>query len=105
MTKAELRRIFRAKRNELGENERRVLSQAIADRFFAGFDLSRVANLHCFIPIENFNEVDTMLIFRRLWAEFPHVGTYVPRADAVSGSMQNVLFTGASETVRTLWGI
>ncbi|MEP7213049.1 MAG: 5-formyltetrahydrofolate cyclo-ligase [Acidobacteriota bacterium] len=105
MTKAELRRIFRAKRNELGETERRRMSRAIADRFFASFDLSKIANLHCFIPIEKFNEVDTMLIFRRLWAEFPHVRTYVPRADAVSGTMQNVLFTGASETVRTHWGI
>lgn len=105
MTKAELRRIFRAERNELDESERLQQSQAIADHFFASFDLSKITNLHCFIPIEKFNEVDTMLIFRRVWWEFPHVRTFVPRADAVSGTIENVLFTSSSETVRTPWGI
>ena len=105
MTKAELRKLFLAKRNGITADERRRWSQRIADNFLAGFDLSAVKKLHTFIPIEKFNEVDTMLIVRHVWAEFPHVRTFAPRINAETGNLESVAFASDTELTRTAWGI
>ena len=105
MIKAELRRIFLAKRREIAPDERRRASLAIAENFFAGFDLSSVRNLHSFIPIEKFNEVDTMLIIRRVWTDFPSVRTFAPRVDSETGAMHSLAFSSETELVRSRWGV
>ena len=105
MTKAELRGIFLAKRKEITPEERRRLSLEIAENFFAGFDLSAVRNLHSYIPIEKFGEVDTMPIIRRLWSEFSHVRTFAPRIIAGTATMHSVEFTSDSVFVKSAWGI
>jgi 5-formyltetrahydrofolate cyclo-ligase len=105
MTKAELRKIFLAKRKEIPADERRRMSQRIADNFFDSFDLTAVRNLHSFIPIEKFGEVDTMLIIRRVWSDFPHVRTFAPRINHETHRIQNVAFSAATEMVETGWGI
>lgn len=61
--------------------------------------------LHCFIAIEKFNEVDTTLIFRRLWGEFPQVTTVVPRVDIQTGEMRHLKFTPDTELVKNVWDI
>ena len=105
MTKAELRRSFLAKRKAITTDERRRWSRMIADNFLAGFDLSTVSKLHTFIPIDKFNEVDTMLIVRHVWAEFPHIRTYAPRINAETGNLESVAFAGGTELTETAWGI
>ena len=105
MTKAELRKIYLAKRKDLAAEDRSEKSARIAKNFFESFDLSPVRFLHCFIPIQKFNEIDTMPVFRRLWSDFPHVRTLVPRVNFETGNMEGIAFASGIELVQNEWGI
>lgn len=105
MLKAELRKIYLDRRRRLSDAERRRKSVEIAARFFAGFDLSRIDFLHCFLPIEKFKEIDTKLIFERVWTDFPRVETLVPRVNFETGEMENLKFTPATKLAQNRWKI
>ena len=105
MTKAELRKIYLAKQRSLLPEIRAENSSRISGHFFSGFDLAEISVVHCFIAIEKFNEIDTTLIFQRLWREFPHITTVVPRVDFKTGKMLSLEFTPETGLVKNIWGI
>jgi len=105
MNKAELRQQYLEKQKMLSEEERHSASSRIADHFFSGFDLAGVRILHAFIPIEKFNEINTRIIFAKLWRDFPHIETVVPRVDFKTNSIHNLKFTHETELVRNAWDI
>lgn len=105
MTKAELRKVYLGLQRSLGAGERAQKSAQIADRIFATFDLSTIRVLHCFIPIEKFNELNTLPLLRRVWREFPHITTVVPRIDAGSSMMASVAVTDATAMIVNPWGV
>jgi len=73
MTKSELRKIYLERRSSLSKAEIAGKSRQIADLFFENFDISKIKTLHCFIPIIKFNEIDTSLIYKKVWMDFPTV--------------------------------
>ena len=79
MTKSELRKIFLARRENLAVGETLDTSQRIADEFFDAFDLSTIKALQCFIPIAKFSEIETSLIYKKIWTDFPTIQTLTPR--------------------------
>lgn len=97
--------MYLAKRRKLSGDERARRSIAISNLFFENFDLGAARNLHLFIPIEKFHEIDTWPIIRRLWAEFPSIRTFVPRVDFKSCELESVRFTKDSELAENAWGI
>lgn len=105
MTKAELRKIYLAKQRSLSPEIRAENSKRISGNFFRDFELGEIKVLHCFIPIEKFNEIDTMPILQRLWREFTHIKTVVPRVDFESGEMRSLKFTPETGLVKNIWGI
>jgi len=105
MTKSELRKIYLDKQISLTAEEREAKSHAIADLFFQETDLTNTRFLHCFIAIQKFNEIDTSIIFERLWVEYPHVTTVVPRVVIATGDMENLVFGPETETVQNAWDI
>jgi 5-formyltetrahydrofolate cyclo-ligase len=105
MTKAELRKIYLAKQKRLSAFERKQKSEQIADRFFANFDLNKIHCLHCFLPIEKFNEINTNFIFQRIWGEFTHIETLAPRVNFQTGNIENLKFTSETELVKNAWEI
>ena len=105
MKKAELRRQYLSRQRSLSQDERYDKSLAISRLFFASVDLSSVRYLHCFIPIQKFNEIDTYLIFERVWADHPHITTVVPRIGPVSGEMHNIVFTPDTVLAENAWNI
>ena len=105
MTKSELRKEYLEKQKAFSPGERAAKSGQIAERFFKGIDIGDVKTLHCFIPIEKFNEIDTMPIFERLWREFPRVRTVVPKVDLDTGEMQSLHFAAETELVTNTWDI
>jgi 5-formyltetrahydrofolate cyclo-ligase len=105
MVKSELRKTYLEKRKALSGDERRRLSELIANAFFDSFDLSQTKFLHAFISIDRFNEVDASQIFERLWRDFPDVQTLVPRVDSESNEIVSLRFTRATELVKNTWGI
>ena len=105
MIKAELRREYLAQQRAISHEERDSASKRIADHFFSSFDLGVVSVLHSFVPIEKFNEVNTRVIFAKLWRDFPHIQTVVPRVDFETNAISNVIFTHETELVRNVWEI
>lgn len=105
MTKSELRKIFTARKKPFSVEERGVKSVAIAGLFFRNFDLSKIKFLHCFLPIEKFNEIDTRPIFERIWRDFPFIQTLVPRVDFHTNEIENLKFSIETETAKNAWHI
>ena len=105
MTKSELRKIYLARQKGLSAAERENKSRQVSDLFFAHFDLANIRLLHCFLPIEKFNEINTRLIFERVWREFPHVETLAPRVDFQTGEMENLKFTPQTNLIKNQWMI
>jgi 5-formyltetrahydrofolate cyclo-ligase len=105
MTKAELRKIYLTKRDLLTSDERSDRSGQIRDLFFENVDLSSVRYLHCFIPIKRFNEVDTRLIFDRLWSDHTQIKTVVPRVNAHTGEIESLRFDPDTALVENAWNI
>ena len=104
MKKSELRQIYLLKQNEMSDDLRDAASKRIADHFFSTFDLD-IRVLHCFVPIEKFHEINTRIIFAKLWRDFPHIRTVVPRVNFKDAEMYTVKFTHETELVRNAWDI
>jgi len=105
MTKAELREIYLAKQKNLLPDERAEKSERISNLFFQNFDLTAIKFLHCFLPIEKFNEIDTKIIFQRIRREFSNVETLVPRVDFQRNEIESVRFTAETSLVKNVWEI
>lgn len=105
MKKAELRKIYLAKRAQMTPESICKMSEKIAQMFFENTDLKSVKTLHTFIPIHKFNEVDTSKIYTRVWAEHPQIATALPRTDLAAGVIESVRFDPQTELVENNWGI
>jgi len=105
MTKSELRKSYLSKRQLLTPTELELASSQIAARFFEKFDLSNINVLHCFISISRFNEIDTRPIFQRIWAEFPHIQTVVPRISRETDELESLKYGPDVELVHNKWQI
>jgi len=105
MTKSELRKLYLAKRQMMSPAERESISAQIAAIFFGNFDLAAIRCLHCFIPIERFNEVDTRPIFQRIWSDFPHIQTVVPRVNHETEELESLKYGPDVELVESRWQI
>jgi 5-formyltetrahydrofolate cyclo-ligase len=105
MLKAELRKIYLARQKSLSAAERSEKSLLIAANFFRNFDLRPIRYLHCFLPIEKFNEIRTKPIFERIWQDFPQIETLAPRVDFHSNEIENLKFTPATELIENAWQI
>ncbi len=105
MTKAELRKIYLAKQKSLSLFERKQKSEQITDGFFVNLDLNKINFLHCFLPIEKFNEIDTNFIFQKIWRDFPQIETLVPRINLQTDKIENLIFAPETEIVKNAWEI
>ena len=105
MNKSELRAVFLEKRRKLSSLDTFEKSRQIADRFFAEFDVEQMRTIHCFISIPRLGEIDTSLIYERLWTEFPNVRTIAPRMNRVTGEIESLQFSLGSDLVENHWGI
>jgi 5-formyltetrahydrofolate cyclo-ligase len=103
MTKAELRKIYLEKQIALSAAERNKKSKQILELFFDEFDLSKIRFLHCFLPIQRTNEIDTKPIFEKIWREFPNIQTLVPRVNFETNEIENLIFTMETELVQNQW--
>lgn len=105
MTKVELRKIYLAKQKSLLLTERIEKSEESSNLFFQNFDLSRINFLHCYLPIKKFNEINTNIIFEKIWREFPHVEMLASRVDFQTNRIENVKFTSETQLVKSVWEI
>ncbi len=105
MLKSELRKNYLERRKEFTPEDVKEKSLQIAERFFREFDLKKINYLHSFLPIERFNEIDTRLIFHRVWFEYANVETAVPRINFETDTLESLKFTPVTELVLNTWMI
>jgi 5-formyltetrahydrofolate cyclo-ligase len=79
MKKAEIRELYKAKREGLSENELREKSSALTEMVFDSVDFSLATYVHIFLPIVRHREIDTTGLIARLNREFPNIRVCVPR--------------------------
>jgi 5-formyltetrahydrofolate cyclo-ligase len=103
MIKSELRKIYLTKQKSFSTDERNKLSKQIADNFFEHFTLAKTKNLHIFLSIEKNSEVETKFIYEKIWQDFPHVCTFVPRV--YDDKLQNLQFTENTQLSLNKWQI
>jgi 5-formyltetrahydrofolate cyclo-ligase len=105
VTKAELRKQYLEKRSSLSGDEVAAMSLTIADAFFHSVNVAAVKNLHCYLPIDKFNEPNTKLILERVWQDFPELITSVPRIDYATGELASVVYSSTCPVVQNKWGL
>lgn len=105
MTKSELRQIYLEKQTSLSAADRAGRSSRIANRFFENFDLSDIKILHVFLAIEENGEVETAIVCRRLWRDFPDVSTVAPRVNFQTMQLETLSLTSNTKLVKNRWNI
>ncbi|MBX3281476.1 MAG: 5-formyltetrahydrofolate cyclo-ligase [Acidobacteria bacterium] len=105
MTKDDLRKELLERRRRLTPGEVADASRRISERFFGAVDLASIRVLHTFIRIAKFNELDTSMIYMRLWRDRPQITTAAPRIDHATGEMDAVIFDETTVLVKDRWGI
>lgn len=104
MKKSKLRKYYLSKRKAVSVEEIAVKSQQIADLFFANFELSKVKNLHVFLPILKHNEINTWLIIKYLQQNFPQINIVIPKIISANSTLENYLFD-EKKLIENHWGI
>jgi 5-formyltetrahydrofolate cyclo-ligase len=105
MTKAELRAEFRQKRQSLSEADWQNRCEGISRLFFTSFLSRPVSVIGTFLPIESQKEVNTWLIIRRLWQDFPQIRIAAPVMDLVAGTLENYEITPETAFSKNRYGI
>lgn len=88
MTKAELRKIYIARRDQVSQLEYNDLNQKLLQQF-QQLDLSGIKCIHLFLPIHKRKEPDTFLIRDWLAAHYPHIMRVFPKANFADNTMQS----------------
>lgn len=104
MTKAQLRKQFIARRNQLSQVEYDTLNHRLLQQF-KQLDLAGISCIHLFLPIHKRKEPDTILIRDWLSANHPHIQRVFPKADFANHTMQNFADDDRLELVINAFGI
>ncbi|WP_421827888.1 5-formyltetrahydrofolate cyclo-ligase [Larkinella sp.] len=105
MTKAELRAAFRQKRRSLSEGEWQTRCEAISTQFFTFLPSRPVSVIGTFLPIESQKEVNTWLIVRQLWQDFPPIRVAAPVTNLETGTLENYEINPDTAFTKNRYGI
>jgi 5-formyltetrahydrofolate cyclo-ligase len=105
VTKSELRKAYLERRRSLSPEEHSRLSHAIIDRLFSEIDLRPINAVHCYIALRHFGEVETGILFDRVWNTHPRIITTAPRIDVASGEVESHIYQRGSLTREGRWKI
>jgi len=103
MNKRDLRKLYFEKREALETEELKEKSLKVAELFLQTFNLKKIDFLHSFLPIEKFHEIDTRLILYRVWFDFSHIETLVPRVNFETNELESLKFTPVTELIPNAW--
>lgn len=89
MHKQALREKNLRKRQQLSAAAIEERSRKLSQLLFQEFSLEKVRQLHIFLPIQQKKEVNTWLLIRRLWKEYPQTELVVSRTDWKNRRMEH----------------
>ncbi|MEQ1763795.1 MAG: 5-formyltetrahydrofolate cyclo-ligase [Pyrinomonadaceae bacterium] len=105
MTKSELRKVYLERRRSLSPLDHSALSSEIVDRLFAAINVSSIHALHCYISLEHFGEVETGILFSRVWAMYPRIIATAPRIDDATRETDSLIYQHDTPTLENRWKI
>ena len=105
MTKAELRKEFRQKRQLLTEQDIVIHSQAIAEHLILSALMASVNTLHVFLPIQKKKEVDMYEVIHKIKESYPQLKLVASRSNPDTRRLTHYLLTDTTEIVENQWGI
>ena len=101
MKKQDLRKKYLEKRKTLSTDEVLSLSQKIFKNFVLQFNISENQNVHVFLPIEKFNEIETKFFLEYFWSK--NVNVFVPKIH--QNKIISVRFSPETTLKENSWGI
>lgn len=101
MTKQELRKLYRSKRQQLNAEQILAFSDSIFYNFENTFHLQAGDKVHIFLSINRLSEVYTQTFIGKCWKN--NVEVYVPKING--DEVYAVQFTNETPTVENHWGI
>ncbi len=104
MKKAELRKIYRQQRAALSPTQIDALSIKIAGQL-ASLISGDEKNIHLFLPITKFNEINTYLIKDLLHEKFPTLNWIISRTDFDSLQMHHFIWDDETHIITSAVGI
>lgn len=105
LTKVELRKQFKIRRNKLNLLQLQEESQRINQIFFNCFDLNKIKSLHVFLPILKNREIDTWLFIEKIWQDYPDITLVVAKSELQTVEMANYILRPNTELFENSWGI
>ncbi|MRI63397.1 5-formyltetrahydrofolate cyclo-ligase [Ornithobacterium rhinotracheale] len=100
-SKAQLRKIYKQKRQTLSAEERKALSQKIFAQLAQSDWVEKAQNIHIFISVEKLGEVPTQDFIRLLWAKGKSV--FIPKVEGES--LITCEYTSETLMEMSRWGI
>ena len=101
MLKKNLREKYLEKRKTLSIDEVNFLSDKIFEKFILQFNVSENQNIHIFLPISKFNEINTFSFIKQLWEM--KINVFVPKIH--QNKIISVKFTPQTFLKKNSWGI
>ena len=101
LPKSELRKIYTEKRKSMSSVEVEYLSKSIFEQFLEAFDMSKVKNVHIFLPIKQKNEVSTWDFIKYFWDK--GISVFVPKI--VQNEIKTIQLKPDTPLKENDWGI
>ena len=101
MKKQELRKKYLEKRKTLSTDEVLLLSEKIYKNFILQFNVIENQDVHIFLPIEKFNEIETKFFLEYFWSK--NVNVFVPKIH--QNKIISVRFSPETTLKENSWGI
>ena len=101
LPKSELRKIYAEKRKSMSSVKVEDLSKSIFEQFLAVFDMSKVKNVHIFLPIKQKNEVSTWDFIKYFWDK--GISVFVPKM--VQNEIKTIQLKPDTPLKENGWGI
>jgi len=104
MTKDQLRKEYKKRRNALSLEAKAAFNQQIFEQL-KQFVWTRYNYVHVYLPMHKFNEPDTAQFIKWLQTFHPQVKLVISKSDFSAGEMHNYLLEDSTDLVENNWGI
>ena len=105
MTKSELRKAYLDRRRSLSPDDHSAFSLEIVERLFAEVDFGPISVLNCYISLKHFGEVETGILFNRVWDTHPQIITTAPRIGEAAENVDSLIYQHDTPVSENRWRI
>lgn len=104
MTKDQLRKEYKQRRNALTLEEKTTFDQKIFEQL-KQFDWSMYNYVHVYLPMHKFNEPDTAQFIKWIRTFHSHINLVISKSDFSTGVMHNYCLDDTTDLLENKWGI